>query len=425
MLYPELKPRIRERNGFRATDTAWESVVFSPVPPHPEAAHVYGPRQVSYAYRETITDYPRKKRPLGKPYSTTDHGGPMTLRRRYIKFRDSGYYYRSWGDGTYGWVSQDTAWQRPDATGFSAATLLLPTYTPDFAYWGPKAFNRMKPGRDGALGQFLIELRDIPRIPGAMRDKMKWYQTIGHEYLNVEFGWKPFLKDLQKIARTIVDVDAKWRQLVHDHHRRIRKNNFQLYGATLEDSVLNYGKGIFIPKPANSGFYPGSTVQSGKPLTETASEHTITDVKYWANGAFRLLLPSISPAGIPEKDFRLWYDTLGIVPTPSLLYKVTPWSWLIDWFTNVGDILDNYEAIMIDGVAAEYLYVSCHWRKRITTQVTGPWGSSFKVDYSEVKARDQASPYGFGLSFDNLTTRQLLILGALGLTNFHSGKKGR
>jgi hypothetical protein len=78
-------------------------------------------------------------------------------------------------------------------------------------------------------------------------------------------------------------------------------------------------------------------------------------------------------------------------------------------------------------MAAKYLFLSHHQVKTITMRQFVPFndesGGPRALEYSqiiEVKQRKEAeSPFGFGLSLDNLSPKQLAILGALGISRHH------
>lgn len=116
------------------------------------------------------------------------------------------------------------------------------------------------------------------------------------------------------------------------------------------------------------------------------------------------------------------YMTLyGLRVNPSNIYKAIPWSWALDWISNAGDYVDQLTDIWSDSIAAEYFYVMHHLRVTRTLTITLPFvsgGVTFVFHrYYDCKQRLEASgPYGFSLSWDNLSPRQLAIAGALGIS---------
>jgi hypothetical protein len=92
--------------------------------------------------------------------------------------------------------------------------------------------------------------------------------------------------------------------------------------------------------------------------------------------------------------------------------------------------MSNASALNNDGLVMHYGYMM---RERTVTKVVTSQGAKMKINGRElnlrqtftttVKTRTKASPFGFGLTFDSFSGRQLAILGALGLTRGSSGMK--
>jgi hypothetical protein len=123
------------------------------------------------------------------------------------------------------------------------------------------------------------------------------------------------------------------------------------------------------------------------------------------------------------RDVILARKLLGISLTPDVLWNLAPWSWATDWFGNTGDVISNWTAWAIDNQVLLYGYMMEHIVHTYTYTFVGKTGF-YQSDArpvsvtlrSESKIRIQASPYGFGLSFDDLSLRQKAIVAALGLT---------
>jgi hypothetical protein len=115
---------------------------------------------------------------------------------------------------------------------------------------------------------------------------------------------------------------------------------------------------------------------------------------------------------------------LGTEITLDTIWQLTPWSWLFDWFGNVGDILTNASYIGSDGLVLRYGYLMNH--VKIVQKYHMPSGATFRGGAKtgpiyntltfESKERTRATPYGFGSSLSSLSEKQWAILGALGLT---------
>jgi hypothetical protein len=110
----------------------------------------------------------------------------------------------------------------------------------------------------------------------------------------------------------------------------------------------------------------------------------------------------------------------------STAYNLIPWSWLVDYFTNLGDFVEACDPELIsDRLVFEYAFIMDH--KTVTeddteyqTVYTSP--STTSRVYSRcvrtqvTKTRLPASLFGWGITDKDLSLKQSSILGALGLS---------
>lgn len=89
----------------------------------------------------------------------------------------------------------------------------------------------------------------------------------------------------------------------------------------------------------------------------------------------------------------------------------------------MGDVMNNISLFTNDGLVMRYGYVMEHRRVENHYRLYGIRLAGMQEDLRleqkfgrETKARVRASPFGFGLSFDGFTPRQMAILAALGIT---------
>lgn len=301
----------------------------------------------------------------------------------------------------------------------------------DLTSYGPTAINRFSPLSPGAsLGQFLVEgYRDgLPQLPLRLFAKLKDFRSLGHEYLNVEFGWIPFVNDLRKLYATYETLNQRLGQIIRDNNRPVRRKGVISHKI---DSVEN-GKssvrqeGFNLPYGWSPNFDEIEDIEYFKDVKRTQTSEDI-----WFAGRFRYFIPDVTDNRWTRKAKLALF---GANPTPSLLYQVMPWSWLIDWFSNVGDVIANSSSNGIADLTIDYGYLMRHHRKdvvydsRLLPFYIDPFGTdATREDYhagswlrtivrTESKERVVASPFGFGLQIDDLSARQLAILAALGLT---------
>lgn len=294
----------------------------------------------------------------------------------------------------------------------------------DLNVWGTKAIQRVTPGNSPAdAAQALIELRreGLPQLFGAasLRNRTQIARSAGEEYLNAEFGWKPLVRDLVSTALAASTSEKILRDLVRGSGRHVRRR------MSFPDQVSN----TFITGTGSKCFVSGGNYAGGwfSPVQNNRwSVHTRTVRKISFSGAFTYYVPpEILMAGIVGSIERANH-LFGLDLTPDLLWNITPWSWLSDWFFNIGDIISNLDNFRTDGTVMRYGYVmseteitktiSCHTTQNVKV-TSGSVPTYVTTTLRTIrKQRARATPYGFGLNPSSFTGRQWAILGALGMT---------
>jgi len=265
--------------------------------------------------------------------------------------------------------------------------------------------------------QFIGELHEgLPRAMGVSlwRDRALRARSAGGEYLNVEFGWKPLVSDLQKFARAVKTSHKVLTQYSRDSGRKIRRRYYfpSEVTTTTADSVVQVYPAIDVGMwHGNSTSFPRTTIQT-------------TQVDTWFSGAFTYYLNvGQKPADRLDRHLQEANKLLGVRLTPDVLWELAPWSWAADWVGNVGDIAHNVSAFASDGLAMPYGYLMQEKSVQTVHTMRDVWPKNFATPFNLVnefgtitQARIAASPFGFGLKFDTLSGRQQAIVGALGLS---------
>jgi len=243
-------------------------------------------------------------------------------------------------------------------------------------------------------------------------------KNVADHFLNVQFGWKPFLKDIMdfdyviqnysKLAASRKDRNDKWIR---------RKFTPHIIGSS-EPRKIDEGIGYKLDPFLNpADWFLGDARWE---LWEQTQSY-LTGV-----GSFKFYLSEFD-AKLPEFDSR-WnqmrrvLDISGLRISPHHIWQATPWTWAIDWVTNVGDHIRHVQDTYLDNIACKYCYLMLHQTKTRTFKCTIPWtfGSPQTFEFVQIlesKQREAASsPYGFSLSWSDLTPTQIAIAGALGIT---------
>jgi len=290
--------------------------------------------------------------------------------------------------------------------------------------WGAKAIAICKPTNPSVnLGQALGELyrEGIPKFLGAdafSDQAMSAARKGGSEFLNLEFGWKPLLNDARKFVSAVQRADAVMKQYKRDAGRVVRRRFEFPIVHTTDSVVTNNNVSAFIFGPTWTGLYDSVDVNKGRVVRTTE-----TSIRRWFSGAFTYHMPD-SDVMLGMSDMvKSYQHHFGLELTPELIWKLTPWSWAPDWFSSLGAVISNWQSAQSDGLVMKYGYIMEHSFTRVTYTFVGPTGFTNKavrpsnvVLVNETKLRKKANPYGFGLTWDGLSPRQLAILGALGIT---------
>lgn len=284
--------------------------------------------------------------------------------------------------------------------------------------YGTSAIAAVEPtASEWSLATALGELRrdGIPDLPGTnMRDEVRRIRSgqssassagssAGSDYLNMEFGWLPLKRDFQSFIKAVRDSDDIIRQYKRDSGQKIRRRA----GGPAENEVVR----------KNTSFHlspnPSSAVGSGSGYTQIS-----TTSRKWFSGAFVYHIPEVASMG-RIREYALMARRLhGLEITPEVIWNVSPWTWAADWFGNFGDVMHNVSALGRDGLVLRYGYVM-HERTRVTRMsgiVNQNGAPIYREDLESVKIRRPATPYGFGLSWDGFTPKQLAIISALGMS---------
>jgi hypothetical protein len=263
---------------------------------------------------------------------------------------------------------------------------------------------------------FLGELaREGLPIPGKQFLENPGAHGLAGEYLNYEFGLKPVISDLKKFREAYLSANKRIDQLKRDSGRLVRRRYSFPEERTVETTHGLPATGSPTFNSGASGLY--SSI-SGK-----LSRTRVTTTRFWFSGAYTYVYPDGDQALGRMKQREQELNVLfGSRVTPATLWNLAPWSWLVDWKSNAGEVVHNLSAFANDGLVLRWGYMMCHMTIKDTYLLDGivlrdgsggPLSQTFVTD---VKKRVKATPYGFGLDPGAFTTRQWAILGALGIS---------
>jgi hypothetical protein len=343
--------------------------------------------------------------------SFTTQGSTIDSGRRWINLSITG------GGLTRTHVGPIFAWSSNDQK--SSSGLVPPSSQLALQGYGVTGVARALPTNPlSGMGQFLAELRDLPKAPlqewkGSAKDFKSLARNGSSEYLNVQFGWVPFVKDLKDFVKVTRNLSENVRNFANNSGQNVRRGSTVFSDSSTTTSlVTNNWNG----SPAiNSSFI----VSSGK-LYKTVT----TKTHIYFKGAFTYYLPTKGEKALAKLIYyeRLAHKLYGLRVDPDLLWKIAPWSWAADWIGNIGDNVHNWSAFQNDDLVMRYGYLM-EEKSTITTYAgtdlrlkNGDVVSLTQTYTDSVKSRIQATPYGFGLNPSSFSAKQWSIIGALGIS---------
>jgi hypothetical protein len=226
-----------------------------------------------------------------------------------------------------------------------------------------EAWQTMRPSMDSGfnLPTFVRELKDIKRLPSlftqglntlkgilnvarivtqnlslknlkeVLKQAKERFISTGKDasgtLLNYSFGWIPTISDIKKMSSILKKVDAQFDELI----RRAGKRQ------------IRYCKRYVVINDYDSGY--------GTPVSGFLTSFRVrrkTD-RCWVicRAEYSYILPDVSAA---QLKLRAYLDAFGVNLDPRIIWDSIPFSFVIDWFVNVGKFLESLQvsALNID-----------------------------------------------------------------------------
>jgi len=301
---------------------------------------------------------------------------------------------------------------------------------------GSTAIARSRPTQQQA-GIF-VTLREtyndgLPKVPGVSRERVRSalrdyrekkasgvVKGPAEEYLNVVFGVLPLLADARSIHSSIKNFEKNVDQFKANAGKLVRRR----YEFPTERTLVT------VAEEQRTAGWPGAYTNTNVFSNQVLRPHNHykeVERRTSFSGAFTYFLNDSESYFEEFRKLNSEADYLfGAGLTLENLWNSSPWTWLIDWYTNAGDILANFSSMMVDNLVLRYGYITERTIARhncdssiISAKQSGLTSKPVTRNlYWNVEAtqRLRATPFGFGLSDSDLSVKQKLILAALGIT---------
>jgi hypothetical protein len=312
-------------------------------------------------------------------------------------------------------------------------------FIPSLAAFYPMVDSQLRPKLNHAdLGQAIAEIRDIPHMlkdtaevfhsswkafsRNSNISPKKLFKGSADSWVNSQFAWAPFIRDLYSVFDLIQNYDSYVRDTTNrngrwDHRRRV------LIPDLVTETFIQ-GTGGMKCSP-NRPPWLDAMVNTSASWQYRHSYFKREKTRVWATGDFKFYKPafdmSLSDYDSGLNRIRRLSTIAGTDITPELVWKITPWSWCVDWFSNVGSVISAATAAGNDGVVSKNVFLMAAYTREIVLQqeinmLDRPLSFEF-IRSIDTKQRGYAlTPFNFGLLPGQLSAKQYSILGALGLS---------
>jgi hypothetical protein len=241
--------------------------------------------------------------------------------------------------------------------------------------------------------------------------------NIPREFVSFHFGWKQLYRDYVELLQVPAKITREVNRLIE------RKGKPTTFVATEK-----------YPLPSKSlpGFDYFYHERESDVVMATDVER-IVEFRLVVNAIFQF--PNLA---VPELREKLYLQKYGVAPTATDVYNLIPWTWLVDWFTGLGDYVEAIDAINTDESTFNYGFLTGKITGKIKTtrdsqslygmgvfnQPPGTWGGyEYKLkfnhtstaDYELTIRKDIASAYDAKTTLkpSSLTTYQQSIISSI------------
>jgi hypothetical protein len=228
--------------------------------------------------------------------------------------------------------------------------------------------------RQYSLSRNVAELKDLPRsvlqLQQTARDLHRVYSSLAGspklrsqlfdnvstaasnlpgEYLSYHFGWKQLHKDLSDLLTLPEKISKKLNFLIS---RSGKATTFRS-----KRNSLGSGTGV-------SGYVYDVFDHEWEPT------HNSRIVREYETRLVVNAIFDFPPINTPHLRSRFIYDQVGLIPRFIDVYNIIPWTWLVDWFTGLGNYLELIEEVNHDPSLINWGIITTNCSGKLITEFT-------------------------------------------------------
>lgn len=263
----------------------------------------------------------------------------------------------------------------------------------------------------GGVRDFVREVQKSPSLrrlarEGMLRRRRNPILEGASGYLGVQFGLLPLIRDVQVVMTSQERIANRLREIAN-----LRDGDGIRKKLTLENLQVKGDSSII-------------TISSVTGLAISATRTQYASRRVWGTVRWK---PDPNWWVTPDTDRRRWMEarraTLGLQFDLVSAYNLMPWSWLIDYFSSVGDFLNATRNVV--GAVPGNTNIMAHTIRAANIVPFLPAGitGGSCLDVRESKERFVGSGFtGLNSTVPILSNRQVSILGALAITRLSGNR---
>jgi hypothetical protein len=198
----------------------------------------------------------------------------------------------------------------------------------------------------GELKKLYVSLQTSPSLRKKIFDLGGVAKQVPNEYLSYHFGWKQTYKDIVDLLESPAKINRRFNFLLS---RAGKPTTFRL-----KRSFVSGQSGV-------SGFNYDTSPYESDPSSSSRIERS-SELRLVINAIF-----DFPPVCGVRFLYDQWIDRLGIVPRVTDVYNLVPWSWLVDYFTGLGNYIESIEVINKDEGLINWGLITCVTEGKLIT----------------------------------------------------------
>lgn len=215
------------------------------------------------------------------------------------------------------------------------------------------------------LKKLFVSLGTKPKLRESIFDLRRSARDVPGEYLSFHFGWKQTYKDAMELLALPEKVSKRMNFLI----RRAGK-----------PTTFRSSRKIATAEKDISGFVYDTSAYEYARVVKSRIERE-SEVRLVINATF-----DFPPLNVPSCDIERLLDRIGLIPRPTDIYNLIPWTWLVDYFTGLGNYIECIDTINRDPGLINWGMISCRTSGKVITdfQSKSDFQHRTELDYAIV-----------------------------------------